>query len=467
MMKRNWPIFVLLLAYSTYGLSALLFGERVPTNNGLGWDGQVYFWMSRDFVEYVDDRILTAYHALRIVPSLIVKAMHTATRTEHTYELTPIYFGLLNLVSINLGAVLLWRHLRDVRMVWRTAGVVALLSSFAFLRMPFYYPILTDSFAFLIGALLLWGHQRDSIPIKAGATMLGAFTFPSTLMLALPMLVMRQTESTSVPSKPERWLMAFGVSIFIILSVTGPAFMGGMPNDTFQPERWVVLLSVPIPLAYLIWLWRGYNGFPLHVELKRLLSNRGAVAWSAIFAVVVLVVIWARPSSLPQGLAFVHLVDSGLLHPAVALVAHVSYFGPIMLIPLIFPKLFKQELERLDLPLRWTAMLALSMLVASESRTAIVGLPMIILLCVRTLNDRRITTTGIAAIGMLALLWSKVWFTINQGKMDGELLEFPMQRFFMHIGPWMGTQAYLIQLAATMATGLILWTVFRKKEKVL
>jgi hypothetical protein len=467
MMKRNWPIFILLFAYSTYGLLALLFGERILANRGLGWDGQVYYWMSRDFFHYVYDQIMTSYHAVRIVPSLIVKAMHTVTRTDHSYELTPIYFGLMNLGSIVLGSVLIWSCLNNVRMVWRTVGIAALLSSFAFLRMPFYYPILTDSFAFLIGSLLLWGNQRDSIPIKAGATMLGAFTFPSTLILALPLLVLRHAESISVPRKPERWLIAFGVIIFIILSVTGPAFLGGMPSDTFQPQQWSVLLSIPFPLAYLIWLWRGYSGFPRRLDLKHQLNNRGLAAWLHIFAAVALVLIWAKPAMVPKSFAFLHLVDSGLLHPAVALVAHVSYFGPIMLIPLIFPKRFKQEIEKLDLPLRWTAMLALSMLVASESRTAIVGLPMIILLCVRTLNDRKITTTGIAAIGMLALLWSKVWFTINQGKMAGELLEFPMQRFFMHIGPWMGTQAYLIQLAATMATGLILWTVFRKKEKVL
>lgn len=466
MMKRNWPIFILLFAYSAYGLLTLWFGEHVLINKGLGWDGQVYFWMSRDFVEYLNDRILTAYHALRIVPSLIVKAMHIATRTEHTYELTPIYFGLLNLGSITLGSVLLWKCLSDVRTVWRTLGIAALLSSFAFLRMPFYYPILTDSFAFLIGSLLLWGYQRESIPIMAGATLLGAFTFPSTLVLALPLLVLRHSESTAIPRKSERWLIVLGVILFIALALTGPAFRGGMPNEAFQPERWVVLLSIPIPVVYLIWLWRGYQGFPHRFSLEGVLNIRGAAVWSVIFAVVVLVVLWARPSSLPEGLAFVHLVDSGLLHPAVSLVAHVSYFGPIMLIPLIFPKQFKQELETLGLPLRWTAMLALSMLVASESRTAIVGLPLIILLCVRTLKDKEITTKGVVILGILALLWSKVWFTINQGEMTGELLEFPMQRFFMHIGPWMGTQAYLIQLAATIATGLVLWSVLRKKEKV-
>lgn len=467
MLKQNRPIFLLLCFYGIYGLCALLFGERVLINNGLGWDGQVYFWMSRDFFHYVEDRILTSYHALRVIPSLIVKATHMMLKTEHTYEWTPIYFGLLNLASILLGTALLWRCLDGVRTVWRTIGIAAMLSSFAFARMPFYNPILTDSFAFLIGAILIWGHQRDSIPIKAGAALLGAFTFPSTMLLALPLLAMRHFEGQRMPRRTEVWLIGLGITVFIFLSVTGPAFLGGMPNETFQPTRWVVLLSIPIPLVYLIWLWRGFSGFPIHFNHQLLWNGGGAATWGAIMAIVVLVILWARPSTLPEGFAFVHLVDSGLLHPAVALVAHVSYFGPIMLIPLLFPRRFKKELGKLDMPLRWTAMLGLSMLVASESRTAIVALPLIILLCVRTLNNQRITTAGIVILSIVAFLWSKVWFGINEGEMTGELVEFPMQRFFMHIGPWMGTQAYLIQLAATVGTGIVLWFIIRRKENSL
>ncbi|MCF8257012.1 MAG: hypothetical protein K9J06_05640 [Flavobacteriales bacterium] len=465
MMKRNWPIVLLLSAFVFYGSCALLWGERILVNKGLGWDGQVYFWMSRDFFQYVDDHLLTAYHALRIVPSLIVKVMHIITRTEHTYELTPVYFGLLNLASIALGSLLLWNCMKAVRPIWRTVAITAMLASFAFLRMPFYYPILTDSFAFLIGTLLLWGHQRGSTPIKAGAALLGAFTFPSTLILALPLLVLRASDSSAISRRQEVWLTLTGAGIFIILAVTGPAFMGGMPNGTVQPERWTVLLSIPFPLIFLIWVWRGFRGLPHNKELKWILNGRGAVAWGAVMAFVGLIMLWARPSDLPNGFAFVHLVDSGLLHPAVSLVSHVSYFGPIMLVPLILPARFKQEIGDLDLPLRWTAMLGLSMLVASESRTAIVGLPFIILLCARTLDQQTITNRGLLVLSMLALLWSKVWFTMNKGEMEGVLTEFPMQRFFMHIGPWMGTAAYLMQLAAVIATGLLMWRILRPVEE--
>ena len=467
MMKRNWPIVLLLSAFVLNGFCTLLWGEHILANNGLGWDGQAYYWLSKNFLHYWEDHIISSYYALRVMPSLIVKMMHTVSRTEHTYEWTPVYFGLLNLASIFLGTVLLWRSLDGVRTVWRTIGIGALLSSFAFARMPFYYPILTDSFAFLIGALLLWGHQRDSVPIKAGAALLGAFTFPSTMVLALPLLALRHWEGQRIPRRIESWLIVLCITIFIFLSITGPAFLGGMPYDTVQPARWVVLLSIPFPLMYLIWLWRGYNGFPIQFNPKLLLDYRGAAVWGIIFTIVVLIILWARPAALPKGFAFMHLVDSGLLHPAVALVAHVSYFGPIMLIPLLFPRRFKEELGKLNLPLRWTAMLSLSMLVASESRTSIVALPLIILLCVRTLNNQSINAAGIVILSIVAFLWSKVWFTINQGEMAGELLEFPMQRFFMHIGPWMGTQAYLLQLAAAIATGTTLWFVLKKKENSL
>lgn len=464
MIKRNWPIFLLLLAFALYGFGTLLWGEHILANNGLGWDGQAYYWLSKNMLHYWEDRIISSYYALRVIPSLLVNIMHTVAGTEHTHQLTSANFGRLNLASILLGTVLLWRCLEGTSTLWRTIGIGALLSSFAFARMPFYYPILTDSFAFLIGALLLWGHQRNSFPIKAVATLLGAFTFPSTLVLALPLLVLRHSKGQSIPRRIETWLIVLCITIFIFLSLTGPAFRGGMPFDTVQPARWVVLLSIPFPLIYLIWLWRRYNGFPIPFNPKLHLNYRGAAVWGGIFTIVVLIVLWTRPATLPKGFAFMHIVDTGLLHPAVALVAHVSFFGPIMLIPLLFPRRFKEELEKLDMPLRWTAMLGLSMLVASESRTSIMILPLIILLCVRTLNNQSITTTGIAVLSLVAFLWSKVWFIINQGEMVGELLEFPRQRYFMHIGPWISTQAYLIQLAATIVTGRTLWLVLRRKK---
>ena len=64
MIKRNWPIFLLLLAFALYGFGTLLWGEHILANNGLGWDGQAYYWLS-NFFHYWEDLVITSYYALR------------------------------------------------------------------------------------------------------------------------------------------------------------------------------------------------------------------------------------------------------------------------------------------------------------------------------------------------------------------------------------------------------------------
>ena len=64
------------VSYACYALWALFFGERIPVRGGLGWDGEIYYFISQDFFQYLKGRGFDGYYIQRIVPSLIVKGMH-------------------------------------------------------------------------------------------------------------------------------------------------------------------------------------------------------------------------------------------------------------------------------------------------------------------------------------------------------------------------------------------------------
>ena len=151
-LQANWPLILLFGSYTCYALWALCFGERIPVRGGLGWDGEIYYFISQDFFQYWKGRGLDGYYIQRIVPSLIVKGMHYVMGIEHAYWRTGTYFGLLNLVSMLGGTGFLLFALKSVSQKWKWMAALMALISFGTLKHPYYYPILTDSVAFLLGA---------------------------------------------------------------------------------------------------------------------------------------------------------------------------------------------------------------------------------------------------------------------------------------------------------------------------
>jgi hypothetical protein len=123
MKREHWPIVLLFAAYACHALFAIFFGERIPVKGGLGWDGEIYYFISQDFMALWRGNVFDSYYIQRIVPSLLVKAMHWVSGTEHSYELTGTYFGLLNLASMLGGTLLLLSALREVNTRWKWMAV--------------------------------------------------------------------------------------------------------------------------------------------------------------------------------------------------------------------------------------------------------------------------------------------------------------------------------------------------------
>lgn len=464
--KGHWPIAVLFLAYTVWALYAIFYGERIPVNGGLGWDGKIYYFISQDFFTYVQGRVFDSYYILRVVPPLIVKAAHWLTGTEHSYELTGTFFGLLNLSSMLGGTLLLLACLHDTVWQWRLMASVFALVSFGSLRHPYYYPILTDAFAFLLGAAMLWAFLSKRRAVLLAVTLAGAFTTPVLLLMAFPLLAFQHGTFTGKEwTSTDRVLFGLLLASVTFLALIGPALNGTMPFGAYQPSKEMVLLALPFLLAYvgLLWWNMGIAG-RLRATLSTI-DRTGLMVWGMVLVAVVLCGLWARPSSFRTADFILGLVSNGLVHPAVFIVAHVVFIGPAFLLILLFPVRFRKTAAALPLPLFWTAMCALMLAVNSESRTLMAGLPFIFYVLITALRDLPIHRFQMVMVIVLSLALSKVWFPINAGEMTGDFLEFPMQRYFMHLGPWMNTTAYALQLAATVVSAGLLWLSFRERDQ--
>ncbi len=115
-------------------------------------------------------------------------------------------------------------------------------------------------------------------------------------------------------------------------------------------------------------------------------------------------------------------VASALVHPGVAIVAHATYFGPVLLLFILYWKRLKQTLLEMPLPLFWSTFLSLTLMMGSESRALIAGLPFIICLVVMDLTQLQLNGWQQVSFLVLAIAFSQVWLPTNNGEMSGEFL---------------------------------------------
>jgi hypothetical protein len=204
---------------------------------------------------------------------------------------------------------------------------------------------------------------------------------------------------------------------------------------------------------------------------------------------------WARSLSwapllalVPLALAFRHVVaDLGtkpghyevqnflammgweaLARPLVSVVAHVVFFGPVVLLGFLHIRGVCAALHPygLGLVLCFTANLFLSL--ESESRHLFHFFPLLVPFVVKAATARVWRARDLLLFAALCLAWSKVWFRMGglPDPFSGRL--FPAQRFWMHIGPLMSRDMYQAHAAAALLTaavlGLMVWRQTRSAQ---
>jgi hypothetical protein len=198
-------------------------------------------------------------------------------------------------------------------------------------------------------------------------------------------------------------------------------------------------------------------------------TYKGAVRWKRLAVVVALLplirvglalVSTAPGMTLERHLQHLFLYNSG--RPALFLIAHSVYFGPVvLLLVLLFPSVCR-EAHRLGLGV--TAFLAFQLAhsVNAESRQLIDGLPLYVLLATRAAESVGWSRGRSWLIAALGLVGSKAWLRINQGAW-GNPADFPAQYYFMSMGPSMSPLTLRLQAAAALVALALVWLALRRR----
>jgi hypothetical protein len=467
--------YFMVLLMAGYGLAAIRFGTVIPINNGLGWDGVTYAQIAQNPRQMLSDSRMDTYRMQRVVPCVVV---HYGLRLlgvspQNNWNIIR-GFQVYNLLLLILGA---WTYACTAeylalsrRACW--LGFVGLFGSFAVLRTGFYYPILTDITALVVGIVITYAYLSSRQLLLWCTAFVGAFCWPLILCMAVPLLLFPRKKS-----RPEALYQPLPMMLWAIPAVCVVAFALLIYFVIHEPvphgAEPVWPATIPIAAAILfIWLAAGVK-----LLISRDIAARlrwpiaeitpGSVALVvALFAGVRLALAYGL-SPVPGGISSPSILDHrlkyyleiaslfGMAKPGIFLLAHVVYFGPIIISAVFLRRQVAQYIRALGLGPVLVSCLAIGLSVDSQSRHLIAFLPLLVIATVHALDVTQQRQGHDALFVLSALLASKPWLRLD--KNDIALLSD------MNYGPWMSTSSYLVQGITVGFLLMAFWLVYRER----
>lgn len=491
---------LMILIVVTLGVLNFFWGEKIPAGGGFGYDGVYYANMVRNLDSMISGGQLSSYYAQRILPAAIVRSIMIFTGVPMSDPNIIRGFELYNLVLL-VSACWVWRRVADMyslSLAGRWIGFSGIFINFQCSKQAFYYPVLTDVTALFVAMLLLLFYVEKKpfalfITTIAGAlcwpvvNVSGAFLLlflgtelPKEIIAPLPSTV--TIKSITIPRLISRGVfavLALSIIGYTVLIIAGPEIDNGFDElkmllnarflrrlKEFFGSLKGLLTALPtlagllVALAMLIGSKEFFNAVLTDIKRKRL-----SLAVLAISAVIIPFCIVkfisnpgiANPSSLKLLLQLaVHPLQEGkFLLPIVSLAV---FWGPVVLLLLLFWKAFCIEARKLGLGV--VAIISTSLLlgVVGEPRFITIAWPFIVLGIVLVFEKSTVKDSFKSVLIILTVLYAQFWMKLNIAPWlppdQAGLLDFPKQLYFMHYGLWMNWWSYFLQLAAIVLSSM-------------
>jgi hypothetical protein len=468
--------YFLVLAALLISLIGLIFGEKIKYGGGFGMDGYFYGTWARDFFSSIFVGGVDLYYIQRILPSAVV---HYSLRLLHlplTNRNIITAFGILNVIAITCSAYV-WCLIANKLAISRQGklfGFMALFLNFALMKWPSYYPVLTDVLGFFIGLLMIYFYLLDK---KIGLFILmglGAFVWPmliyqGALLLMFPRDEVRDKTCTSAPYGLNI-VAGAAVALGVLVYLAWLALHTDLTMTRIPPMTSLVHLSIAISVLYL------FFGFVVLLDCDKLFDFKhlfGYVKrWTFFAAIIFFFAIKWLQGSLANGPSLrsfseeLYLIASAnLAKPAIFYVAHVMFFGPIIILALFFWKSASKIMHQHGLGLTLCLAFGLLLSLNSQSRQLISFFPLLVTFVVKGIDDISWRPYHLFLFASVSVVLSKVWLLISGAPIDLDETKFSEQLFYMNVGPWMSDYMYSIQGTAVLIAGVLLYLLYVKHTK--
>jgi hypothetical protein len=451
----------------TIGVLSLLVGERTPAGGGFGWDGTIYRELTIN--PLTKNPTISLYSARRLLPSLIVRFALTSMGVPLNDANILRAFEILNLCLYVVSLLLFFgvsSHL-DIRGLSLWLGFIGLFVNFGMLKFNFYLPVTTDTTGFALGIALLYCYLKKHRNALLLLGLLGAFAWPPILYQGLILYLLSEAQLDTKPA-PGRagTLVALAISLVITATLSYFLLIQKLRSPDIPILEATLILSLSCVAAQVFFgLVPLVSSQKLLQPLRLVRSMIGVGLLPPIFLCVVVrealgylrtVNVGGEGPTLWYWITRNYAVSS-VAQPLIGIVAHVVFFGPLIVVACISWRGVCRAARECGLGVVVVLVLAVILSPGSESRQLISLFPFVALLTVKAVEGIVSSKTHLAVFGVAAFLFSKVWMRINVGPMGGDYRAFPAQLLFMNLGPFMSNSMYVAHLAAVAVTGYVFY----------
>jgi len=451
------------------------FDERIPSNNETGWDGKHYAHYVIDLPHQVMNGEIDSYHFYRLMPCFIVYLLLKLFHYDPNSVNVVHAFLALNTLLILLSALyyfVLCNHLKVTKHA-ETIGFAGLFFNFVILKNSFYYPVLTDVFAFAFGFFVVGEFIRKKWMSTFFAFILGIFTYPLFFVSSFVFLIRSKSNLIETCISKIFPLIKYILPIFLSFALYIYFIFGKQLifNEYFfnLSKPWLII-GFPMMLVY---IYKIFNvKFSFHQNsLNKFNEVKIIFLIIALFSSYFLINHYVRTIAIPEddftSSTFLWIIfQQSIAKPFSFLIAHFTYFGPIILLMLFYYKKMIAEIPQFGWQLFVFIFIYLILGIGSESRQFMNAYPAFVMLLVMTINQINFNKKVVIGFVLISLFQSHFWLQINRPKIYESYIydKFPEQYYFMHHGPFASDTSYLINAAIFIFFILLFGFVIKKQN---
>ncbi len=458
-------------------LVSLLVCDLIPVANHLGYDGYRYGkWVKELTLDSLPGGF-NSYEVNRFLPSLVVRWTLLALHFELSNENIVTAFRIGNLLMVVI-TVILWCRSADligIRSTGKWLGFIGLVINHATLKVGFFYPELTDSFAMTLGTACLFFYLSRRGSALLVTTLIGSFVWPTILPFGLVMLAFpRPVEAPSRnPARPAPWFAAAAAAATLVM--IGWVVASGFRLRSTPVDLWLSLsyLSAAVVATYVFFgVYHLTNSQAIWRDLRPTNLVKQGWLWIALLLpIIVGLVKWSlvsEPARINGKRIFFEILYTSITEPGIFLLAHVLYFGPIIILTvLLWPRVASCLISN-GTGLALCCVLALLIGAGSESRKWINFFPVVVLATTHAAQSLDWTRWRLPLFACLSLLLSKVWMPMARDVSLPLVGEVGWRALYLSSrGPWIGYELYLSQavVVAAVAGAIYFFTFHHKRNQ--
>lgn len=464
-----------------WGVFSILFIPVIPIASGFGWDGVFYGKVALDFQNMIGN--MDSYHAGRIFPGILIYYLFVFLHISLNLASVLLAFQIYNIITLVFSAYI-WvciSKYSNLNQISRWFGFIALFLNYPVLNFYFYYPPLTDGTAFFIGLLMLYSCIKKNNFVLLIVTILSFFSWPTGIVIGL-LIYMYTNIKNEFWSKAENTFNKFILLILILfpLFVLVIGFSNvnivraliislGLDNNLFHqfnnpPNRlifndfYIFINSLIIVSYFFIVYYKFFNDFDIFSFLKLNLTKPKLIKILIVIFILIILTVFKYSlfnpsiSTLTLKEYAYSVITRSTRYPLQFLICHISYWGPSILLLIIFWTDVIKFLKNSNLAIMLGFLFTILFSVNAESRAITNFYPFIVFIIIKSVDLQKFKNIRLLAFLFIftSLLYSKIWLniklpsTIFPETIESNLDKFPMQWHFMNFGLWINSQMYIV-----------------------